>query len=134
MKLNNLFLIGLMAIGLSACEINRGTMVDGSKYLSMSVLENSSDEETAITPNSYQRRVVGKDQTTGGKIVANSILGAIVASKVADTVSDVVSARNATKVAEIQGATDAAQISSNEAIRLQELANEAALAELEVAP
>lgn len=106
-------------------------MADGSKYLSMSVLENSQDEETAITPNSYQRRVVNKDQTTGGKIVGNTILGAIVADRVAGAVSDIVKARNATKVAEIGAQTDAARIASEEAIQLQELANEAALAELE---
>lgn len=127
----SILLTPILAIAFSSCEVNRGTMADGSKYLSMSVLENSTDEETAITPNSYQRRVIGKDQTTGGKIAGNTILGAIAVTKISEAVSEVVQARNATKVAEIQGATDAAQISSDEAIRLQELANEAALAEME---
>lgn len=134
MKLNNLFLIGLMAISLSACAVSKGTSPDGSSYFTASVLERTSDEERIITPGTFHERKIGKDQVEGGRVVARSILGAIAVSKVSEAVTDVVNARNATKVAEIQGATDAAQISSNEAIRLQELANEAALAELEVAP
>jgi hypothetical protein len=113
--------------------MNSGTRPDGSKYRSLSFLENTSDEERIITPDSFHERKVGKDQTTGGKIVARSILGAIAVHSIASAISEAVVSNNAVEAANVAAGTEAAQISSNETIRLQELAHEASLAELEAA-
>lgn len=126
-------LILIPALFLSSCAMNRGTRPDGSKYMSMSVLENVQDQERIITPDSFHERKIGTDQTTGGKIVARTILGAIAVSSIANAVSEAVVSNNAVEAANIKAGTDAAQISSNEAIKLQELANQAKLAELEAA-
>jgi hypothetical protein len=126
-------LVILSVFLLSSCAMNRGTRPDGSKYMSMSVLENTSDEERIITPDSFHERKLNKDQTTGGKIVGRTILGAIAVSSIANAVSEAVVSNNAVEAANIKAGTDAAQISSNEVIKLQELANQAKLAELEAA-
>lgn len=126
-------LILIPAIILSSCAVNRGTRPDGSKYLSMSVLENTSDEERVITPDSFHERKVGKDQTTGGKIVGNTILGSIAVAKISDAVSNVVTARNATKTAQIAAGTNKAQIDANAAIEAQKLSNELEAMKLEAA-
>lgn len=126
-----LLIAPLFAILFCSCAVSKGTSSDGSKYMTASFLERTEDEERIITPGTFHERKVGKDQVEGGRVVARSILGAIAVSKISDTVSDVVQARNATKAAEIAGQTDAARIASEESIRLQELANEAAMAELE---
>lgn len=128
---NTILLAPLIAICFCSCAVSRGTSSDGSKYMTASFLERTTDEERIITPGTFHERKIGKDQVEGGRVVARSILGAIAVSKISETVSDVVQARNATKAAEIAGQTDAARIASEESIRLQELANEAALAEME---
>lgn len=126
-------LIAILALTLSSCAVNRGTRPDGSSYMSFSVLENTQDEERIITADSFHERKIGKDQTTGGKIVGRTILGAIAVTSIANAVSEAVVSNNAVEAANIKAGTDAAQISSNEAIKLQELANQAKLAELEAA-
>lgn len=126
-------LILLSVLLLSSCAMNRGTRPDGSKYMSMSVLENSSDEERIITPDSFHERKIGKDQTTGGKIVGNTILGAIAVTKISEAVSNVVTARNATKTAEVVAGTNKAQIDANAAIESQKLSNELEVLKLEAA-
>jgi topoisomerase IA-like protein len=130
MKTVSILLVSLL---LSSCAMNRGSRPDGSQYMSMSFMENTTDEERIITADSFHERKVGKDQTTGGKIIARSILYGVIAGQIANVVEEIGLAKEATKVAGTQATTQAAQISSNEAIRLQELANEAALAELEAA-
>ena len=118
---------------LASCAMNSGTRSDGSKYMSMSFMENTADEERIITPDSFHERKIGKDQTTGGKIIANSILGAIAVAKISDAVSSVVSDRNATKAAEVAAGTNQAQIEANAAIEAQKLSNELEMLKLEAA-
>lgn len=128
--MKNLIIL-LIACILSSCAMSRGTMPDGSKYMTASLLERTTDEERIITPGSFHERKIGKDQVEGGRVVARSILGAIAVSKIADAVTSTVEARNAAKIAEVNAGTESARIASEEAVQLQELANEAALAELE---
>lgn len=126
-------LILIPALFFSSCAMNRGTRPDGSKYMSMSVLENVQDQERVITPDSFHERKIGTDQTTGGKIVGNTILGAIAVAKISDAVSNVVTARNATKTAQVVAGTNKAQIDANAAIEAQKLSNELEAMKLEAA-
>ena len=126
-------LITLTAFFLCSCAMSRGTRPDGSSYMTASFLENTSDEERIITPESFHERKVGKDQTTGGKIVARSILGAIAVTQIANAVSEAVTSNNATEAARIGAETQQAQINANTAIETQKLNNELRMFELEAA-
>lgn len=97
----------------------------------ISFMENTDDEERILGPDgSYHERKIGKDQVSGGKVVARSILGAIIAYGAFNTWQDHIAADAATESAKITAKTTEAQIAADTELGIQELSNELETAKL----
>lgn len=69
-----LFCLLHLAWLLTGCAVSGGRAPDGSEWFFASVMENSSEEVRTVDDRGMMEGKIGKDQTTGAKVIQRGVL------------------------------------------------------------
>lgn len=126
-----LFLFSLALAGLPAagCSVSGGRAPDGSQWFFASVMENTAEEVRTVDDRGMMEGKIGKDQTTGAKVIQRGVLMSRGIEAAADTLAARIARDRAVQEAAIGAGSELDLLRetnrSAEALRAAEIAAEA---------